>query len=304
VIEQASPAAQTALTRKAFEIDTIPVIYTEMGTGDPIVLLHLPVNPMHVYKKTVPELAKHYRVITLDIRPIVASWYYEGYGTLLRFVTDYLVKALDRLGLTRVPVIASFMGCGVAMTLAIRNPDRVSRLVMISPLGLTTRPKTSAFGLIFGLMNLPGMRSLFHLFMSNMAFQRAVLKFDQRVFGPYRVNEFFYQAPAEGIAHHLSQLYDGLGDPPNPFAFETFINVIQHLRYREIRHLIPTIEQRTLLLFGEEDILIPAKTARRYKATLPNSELHFVPKARVFLHWEAADQVNGLIREFLQRRDK
>ena len=300
---EASPAAETALARKAFEIDSIPVIYTETGSGDPIVLLHLPVNPMHVYKKTVPELAKQYRVITLDIRPIVACWYYDGYGTLLRFLTDYLVKALDRLGLTRVPVIASFMGCGVAMTLAIRNPDRVSRLVMISPLGLTTRPKTSAFGLIFGMKNLPGTRSLFHLFMSNLTFQRAVLKFDRRVFGPYRVNEFFYQPPTDGLDYHLSQLYDGLGDPPNPFAFETFINVIQHLRYKEIRHLIPTIEQQTLLLFGEEDILIPPKTARRYKATLPNSELHFVPKARVFLHWEAADQVNGLIREFLQRRN-
>jgi pimeloyl-ACP methyl ester carboxylesterase len=238
----------------------------------------------------------------LDIRPIVAVWYYEGYGTLLRYITDYLSKALDRLGLSRVSLVASFMGGGVAMSLAIREPDRVNRLVLISSLGLMTRPKTSAFGLIFGLMNLPGMRTLFHLFMSDMRFQRAVLKFDKKVFGPYRVNEFFYQAPAEGLDYHLGRLYDGLGDPPNPFAFETFINVIQHLRYREIRHLIPTIEQETLLLFGEEDILIPQKIARKYKESIPNSELHFVPKARVFLHWEAADEVNRLIVEFLSRR--
>jgi pimeloyl-ACP methyl ester carboxylesterase len=304
VTDLADTGTATPITRKAIEIDTIPVIYSEAGAGDPVVLLHLPVNPMHVYKKTVPALARQFHVYTLDIRPIVACWYYDGYGTLLLFLTDYLVKALDRLGLTRVPVIASFMGGGVAMSLAVRHPDRVSRLVLISPLGLTTRPKTSAFGLIFGLMNLPGMRSLFHLFMSHMGFQRAVLKFDKKVFGPYRVNEFFYQAPTEGLEYHLSQLYDGLADPPNPFAFETFINVIQHLRYREIRHLIPTIQQRTLLLFGAEDILIPAKVARRYKDTIPNSEMHFVPKARVFLHWEAADEVNRLLIEFLQRRDR
>jgi pimeloyl-ACP methyl ester carboxylesterase len=79
--------------------------------------------------------------------------------------------------------------------------------------------------------------------------------------------------------------------------------VIQHLRYREIRDLIATIEQPTLLLFGAEDILIPAKVARRYKETIPNSEIHFVPRARVFLHWEAADEVNRLLTEFLQRRD-
>jgi len=147
------------------------------------------------------------------------------------------------------------------------------------------------------------MRSLFHLFMSSMSFQRAVLKFDKKVFGPYRVNEFFYQAPTEGLEYHLSQLYDGLADPPNPFAFETFINVIQYLRYDEIRPLIPTIQQPTALLFGEEDILIPATVAQRYRESIPNSELHFVPKARVFLHWEAAGEVNRLITEFLQRRD-
>ena len=303
MIELADSIEQTgSLHRKAFEIDSIPVIYTEAGEGEPVVLIHLPVNPMHVYLKTVPALAKHFHVYTLDIRPFVAVWYYDGYGTLLRYLTDYLSKALDRLGLTRVPVVASFMGGGLAMSLAIREPDRVSRLVLISSLGMTTRPKTSAFGLIFGLMNLPGMRALFHLFMSDMRFQRAVLKFDRKVFGPHRVNEFFYQAPTDGLDFHLQRLYDGLADPPNPFSFETFINVIQYLRYTEIRSLIPTIEQETLLLFGEEDILIPRKIAQRYKDTIQNSEIHFIPKARVFLHWEAADQVNRLIVEFLSRR--
>jgi 4,5:9,10-diseco-3-hydroxy-5,9,17-trioxoandrosta-1(10),2-diene-4-oate hydrolase len=301
VIDVVHAMAAPDLKRKAFEIDTIPVIYTEAGEGDPVVLLHLPVNPMHVYKKTVPALAEHFHVYTLDLRPIVACWYYEGYGSLLRYVTDYLSKALDHLGLRRVPLVASFMGSGVAMSLAIREPERVSRLVLISALGLTTRPKTSVFGLVFGLMNLPGMRALFHLFMSNMAFQRATLKFDRKIFGPTRVNEFFYEAPTDGLDYHLSHLYDGLGDPPNPFAFETFINVIQHLRYREIQNLISTIEQETLLLFGEEDILIPPHIARQYKATIPNSELHFVPKTRVFLHWEAADQVNTLITNFLRK---
>src|SRR5262249_23284385 len=136
-------------------------------------------------------------------------------------------------------------------------------------------------------------------FMSSMRFQRAVLAFDQKIFGPYRVGEFFYQPPTEGIEYHLTQLYDGLADPPNPFAFETFVNVIQFLRYTEIRHLIPTIQQKTLLLFGDEDVLIPPDIARQYKAAIPNSELHLIPKARVFLHWEAAPQVNRLITEFL-----
>jgi len=153
-------------------------------------------------------------------------------------------------------------------------------------------------------MNLPGMRFIFHVFMTDVKFRRRVLELDRRMFGRKRVHEFFYRIPEEEIDYHLTQLYDGLGDPPNPFAFETFINVIQHLRYREIKFLIPTIRHETLLLFGREDVLIPPEVAKLYKAALPNSELRFVDNARVFLHFEAADEVNRSIVEFLGRESR
>ena len=288
-----------SLVRKVIEIDTIPFPYTVGGEGPPVLLLHLPVNPMHVYVKTMPALAQHFRIYTVDLRAAVAFWYYEGHSSLLSYLTEYLSKFLDRMELQVVDIVASFMGSGVTMSFAVVHPERVRRLVLISALGLTTRPRTSIFALIFSLMNLPGMRFLFHIFMSSMWFQRKILSFDQKVFGPSRVREFFYGIPEEGIDYHLLHLYDGLADPPNPFAFETFINVIQHLRYGEIRHLIPTIEHDTLLLFGEEDILIPPKVARQYQMAIANSQLHFVPNARVFLHFEAADEVNRRIIEFL-----
>ena len=298
--EKMNVPSAIALERRVIDIDTVPFPYVVGGTGPPVLLLHLPVNPMHVYSRTVPTLAERFTVYNVDLRPAVAFWWYEGHGSLLIYLTEYLTKFLDRLQLSKVDVVGSFMGGGLAMALAIIRPERVRRLVLISSLGLTTRPRTSIFALIFFFMNLPGIRSLFHIFMTNVWFRKAILTFDLKVFGPRRVSEFFYKTPEEGVEYHLSRLYDGLADPPNPFAFETFVNVIQHLRYREIRHLIPTIEQTTLLLFGEEDILIPARIAQRYKLAIPNSELHSVPEARVFLHYEAAAEVNGRIIEFLR----
>ncbi len=289
--------------RRLIEIDTMPLPFVVGGEGDPVVLLHLPVNPMHVYSKTMPGLAEHFRVYNLDIRPVVALWWYEGHGSLLRFTTDYLFRFLDHMKLEKIDLVASFMGAGTAMALAIRHPERVRRLVLISALGITRRPENSIFALIFRLMNLPGMRTMFHVFMTSPWFQKTVLSFDRKVFGPRRVHEFFYDPPKDGLDYHLTQLYDGLADPPNPFAFETFINVIQYMRYREIRFLIPTIHHKTLLLFGEEDVLLPPRIARLYKAAIPNSELHLIPKTRVFLHWEAADDVNRLITEFLKPQE-
>jgi pimeloyl-ACP methyl ester carboxylesterase len=293
------PAPSSDCGRRVIEIDNIPFPYLTLGRGPTILMLHLPVNPMHVYAKTIPALAERHQVIVVDFRPAVALWYYEGHGSLLRFVTDLVVKFLNRLATPPTDVVASFMAGGVAMAMAIRHPELIRRLVLISSLGLTTRPRSSVFGLIFWLMNMPGVRWLFHLFMTNRTFQRTVLAFDKKLFGKRRVAEFFFETPQEGIDYHLRQLYDGLAEPPNPFAFETFINVIQYLRYNEIRHLIPIIDHPTLLLFGEEDVLIPPKTAHRYHAALRNSTLQLVPRSRVFLHWEAADSVNRSILDFL-----
>src|ERR671918_741101 len=108
------------LERRLIEIDTLPIPFMVGGEGDPVILLHLPVNPMHVYSRTMPGLAENFKIYNLDIRPIVALWWYEGYGSLLRFSTDYLIKFLDRMKLEQVNLVASFMGAGTAMALAIR----------------------------------------------------------------------------------------------------------------------------------------------------------------------------------------
>jgi pimeloyl-ACP methyl ester carboxylesterase len=299
VIDVPATASEIRLTRKVIDIDTIPIPYVEGGAGRPVVLLHLPVNPVHVYTKTMAGLAQQFHVYNLDLRPAVTFWFYEGYGTLLQYLTDYLVKALDRLELASVDVIGSFMGAGLAMSLAIQKPNRVRRLVLISPLGLTARMRGWGFGTIFALMNIPGMRFLFHLFMSSVPFQRRMLRLDEKALGLRRVREFFYDTPEEGFEYHISHLYDGLADPPNPFAFEALVNCLQHLHYKEVRRLASTIKQPTLLLFGKEDIVIPTNAPQRYQDTIPNSTLHVVPKARLFLHWEAATEVNRRINEFL-----
>jgi pimeloyl-ACP methyl ester carboxylesterase len=307
VQEIAAPVAQTSsalepvkLERKVLDIDSIPFPVMVGGSGPPVLLLHLPVNPMHVYKKTMPGLAEHHRVYTVDIRPLVSVWFYEGHSTLLRFVTEYLTKLMDRLELKQADVVASFMGGGIAMSLAIRHPERIRKLVLISSLGQFTVPRSWVFWMIFFFINLPGMRMMFDMLMVSPRLQRWVLNFDRKLFGKIRVAEFFFRDPEEGVDFHLEQLYDGLSAKPNPFSFETFVNVIRHLRYGEIKYLIPTIRHPTLLLYGEQDILCPQKKAENLRRALRRSKLVMIPETRVFLHWEAAGEVNRRIIEFLK----
>src|SRR5260370_39219 len=70
----------TGFERKVLDIDTIPFPYIVGGEGPTVLLLHLPVNPAHVYRKTLPGLAQHFRVYNVDMRAAVAYWWKQQNG--------------------------------------------------------------------------------------------------------------------------------------------------------------------------------------------------------------------------------
>jgi len=72
---------------------------------------------------------------------------------------------------------------------------------------------------------------------------------------------------------------------------------------------IDRISAPTLVIFGEADNLIPNRFLNPGKteniandgaAKLQNGELHLIPKAGHFVHFEKAEQVNKIISEFLK----
>ena len=56
-----------------------------------------------------------------------------------------------------------------------------------------------------------------------------------------------------------------------------------------------------LLLCGESDQLVPPECSQRLQSTLPNAELHTVPRTSHQLMQEQPDVVNGLIDGFFEK---
>jgi len=68
------------------------------------------------------------------------------------------------------------------------------------------------------------------------------------------------------------------------------------------------IEQPALIIFGENDNLIPNRflnpgptidVARVGEELLPNNQLHMIPGCGHFVQFEASDEFNRIVREFL-----
>lgn len=100
------------------------------GSGDPLVLL--PGWPMTwwEYRKVLPELAKHFRVIVIDLRGMGASAKPMG-GYDKKIMADDIAGVLSALGMDRVHIVGSDIGAMVAYSFAANHPARTRSLTLI-----------------------------------------------------------------------------------------------------------------------------------------------------------------------------
>ncbi len=103
------------------------------GDGPPVVCLHGLGGTKASFLPTVSALAETNRVIAIDLpgfgdsdKPLSAS--YDA-----PYFADAAVAALDALGLERADLVGNSMGGRVAIEAGLRTPDRVGRLVLLSP---------------------------------------------------------------------------------------------------------------------------------------------------------------------------
>ena len=100
------------------------------GDGDPVLALHGLASSGHWYRRVAPYLSADYRIIAPDQR---------GHGATTQAPSGYdwqtlaedAVRLLDHFGFERAAVLGHSWGGHVSSNLAMRFPDRVSRLVMI-----------------------------------------------------------------------------------------------------------------------------------------------------------------------------
>jgi pimeloyl-ACP methyl ester carboxylesterase len=114
------------------DVNGLKLYYEVYGKGKPIVLLHgsfmnIPMN----WASAIPLLARNRRVIVAEMqghgrtRDVAREISYEG-------MADDVAGLLGHLQIQRADVLGYSMGAGIAFQVAIRHPERVRRLVILS----------------------------------------------------------------------------------------------------------------------------------------------------------------------------
>ena len=124
--------------RYATSADGTSIAWAEAGVGPPLLyawhhLSHLERDwASNLLRPGLVALAGKHRLIRFDVRGAGLSDPVRPADTLDNHVDDMLAVA-DAAGLERFPVVAVLQASAVAIRLAARHPERVSRLVLINP---------------------------------------------------------------------------------------------------------------------------------------------------------------------------
>lgn len=115
------------------DLDGLRMHHIEEGAGDPILLLHGEPTWSYLYRKMVPPLSVHGRVIAPDFigfgrsdKPTDIDWYtYDRH-------CDSLVQLIEQLDLSEITVVVQDWGGPIGLRVAMENPDRFARLVILN----------------------------------------------------------------------------------------------------------------------------------------------------------------------------
>jgi haloalkane dehalogenase len=108
----------------------LKVAYTDMGAGEPVVLLHGIPTWSFLYHAVVPLLAPRFRILAPDFLGHGYSDRRDRFDRSLCAQSAMILRFLDDLGIEKATFVGHDTGGGVALILAIEHPDRVGRLVL------------------------------------------------------------------------------------------------------------------------------------------------------------------------------
>jgi len=119
------------MTEQYAEVNGVKLCYEIDGEGYPLFLIHGFGAKKESWIAQVPELSKHYKVITLDNRGAGKSERPEAEYTMEIFADD-LNALMGHLGIEKANIAGWSLGGMIVQNFILKYPERVNKLILIN----------------------------------------------------------------------------------------------------------------------------------------------------------------------------
>jgi len=257
------------------EANGIQIYYEISGSGPHLILIEGLGVATWIWEKQLPAFSKHFTTVVYDNRGAGLSDKPEGPYTIAQLADD-LAALMDTLGIEKAHILGISMGGFIAQDLALRYPEKVDRLVLVS---------TSAGGPDHVPMSMEALSLLLQEEGEPRDLYRRKLSL---AFTPS-----FLQSP------EVERLIDVRLQNPQPRA--AYLAQVRAGTHFNLSDKVKNIGAKTLIAAGTEDLLVPVANARNLHEKLPGSQLILYPELGHQFFVESAEKFNRDVISFLQK---
>lgn len=244
------------------------------AAGLPVVLIHGYAASAAQWRPVLPFLADRHPIVVPDLLGFGEAPTPPPPYTPERWA-DQVARLLDALALPRAVLVGHSLGGLVALTAALRHPERVAGLGLIASLGLPAAAGTSPWRGLSSLgMRLLGAPGVGELVFWSVRGQRRLAR--AMALGAYHDPA---RAPADAVDtwHALIN---------RPGAHHAYISVVRRLPHLTASLRPGLVTQPTTIIWGANDRGLPAALAREFHRLIPHAEVTIIPDTGHIPHSE------------------
>ncbi len=261
--------------------------FVKVGRGPALLLLHGIGCDHRTWLPVLRPLSRHFTVIAPDLLghgqsdSPRADYSIGGYANGMRDL-----MALN--GITSATVVGHSLGGGIAMQFAYQFPQSTQRLVLVGSggLGRSVNPLLRAITMPGGSTALKAV-AVAPVRRPTVAAMR----------GLHRL-----ALPGTIDFGGMAEVYEALGDPGRRRAFHHVLSAAVDWRGQVITMLDRAYlaeSMPSLVVWGEQDSVIPVKHAYAAHAVLPGSQLEIIPHAGHFPHEDDPEHFASALIDFI-----
>jgi pimeloyl-ACP methyl ester carboxylesterase len=292
---------ETKLVRSGFlDVGSLRVHHMQGGRGTPVIFVHgLGSSGYMEWRRNLETVAERHRVLAPDL---------PGYGRTdkprVRYTIPYFARFIrsymEESGLRSAALIGASLGGRVALEVALEEPKRVRKLVLVNTLGLG-RPQVRMAQIAYGLVTIPRVGE------AVMGLARDALTWAPRTV----VRRFAARYSGTGGDLALTMDDGYLSDLREMYALEgyrsAYLSTVRSLvnpraifgGHHDVTRRLNELKIPVQLIWGANDPLFPLAHAERARSMIERASLAVIDGAGHMPQAERPEEFNRVLHRFL-----
>lgn len=238
--------------------------FIEIGSGEPLVLLHGLFGALSNFKDLIDYFRYNYKVVIPMLPLFELDIFHTSVGGLAKFVHRFI----EARGYSNVHLLGNSLGGHVGLVYILKHPEKIKTLT------------------------LTGSSGLFESGMGDSYPKRGNKEYIRKK------TELTFYDPAMATDELVNEVFEITN---NRIKVIKIIALAKSAIRNNLGEELSRIKLPTCLIWGNNDTITPPYVAKEFQKIIPNSELHFIDKCGHAPMMEVPSEFNVILERFLSK---